>query len=121
MPLAAFPDMGAFESRETFARLRSRPLTAPEVDLARLPPSWVFTAQYDPLRDEGRRYAAAMQTAGVDVELSHGSDMIHGVFGMTLESGAEVRAEAASVLRRAFARSAASDERLGHDVPSGGE
>lgn len=81
----------------------------------------MFTAQYDPLRDEGRRYAAAMQAAGVDVELSHGSDMIHGVFGMTLESGAEVRAEAASVLRRAFAGSAASDERLGHDVPSGGE
>ncbi len=67
-----------------------------------MPPTWLFTAEYDPLRDEGRQYASVLEEAGVAVERAHADDMIHGVFGMTLEAGEEVRAQAADALRAAF-------------------
>ena len=82
---------------------RVNPLNADPALLAKLPPAWIFTAQYDPLRDEGRRYAAAMAAVGVTVERSHADDMIHGVFATSLEAGEEVRAQAADSLRAAFA------------------
>ena len=42
----------------------------------------VVTAQFDPLRDEGRAYARRLREAGVAVREAHYDDMIHGFFWM---------------------------------------
>lgn len=47
-------------------------------DLAGLPPAYVSTMQFDPLRDEGLRYAMRMLEAGVAVELHSYAGTFHG-------------------------------------------
>lgn len=43
-----------------------------------LPPAYVETAQFDPLRDEGADYAQRLETAGVALDLNETRGTIHG-------------------------------------------
>jgi acetyl esterase len=51
-------------------------------DMSGLPPAYIVTAGFDPLRDSGVRYAEKLKTAGVAVAHVDYPSMIHGFFSM---------------------------------------
>jgi acetyl esterase len=73
-------------------------------DLSGLPPAFVMTAGFDPMRDEGRAYAERMRAAGVQVEFLCFEGSMHGFLNTagSLEASACGLTMAADRLRRAL-------------------
>jgi acetyl esterase len=85
---------------------RASPLLHP--DLSRLPPAFVLTAGFDPLRDEGLAYADALAAAGNATTCVCFDRQIHGfiLMGKVLDEAHAAVALCATELRRAFAAAA---------------
>jgi len=84
------------------ADLRASPLRAPR--LAGQPPTFIVTAGFDPLRDEGEAYARALRDAGVRVDYVCYGGMVHGFapMGRLIDAGNRAVSHIAASLREAL-------------------
>ena len=78
-------------------------LNAP--DLSGLPPAYIATAGFDPLRDEGEAFAARLREAGVQVALRHHPGLVHTFANLTAicPTARAAMLEAAGALRLGLA------------------
>jgi acetyl esterase len=74
---------------------RVSPLKA--ADLSGLAPALVVTAGFDPLRDEGDEYVAALRSAGVTVDHRQFDALTHGFAGMAHYGGGSADATTATI------------------------
>jgi acetyl esterase len=72
---ARYPGEGVLDEDPRISPLRG--------ELRGLPAAIVLTAAFDPLRDEGEEYAAALRSAGVRVVQHRAPGMVHGFANMT--------------------------------------
>jgi acetyl esterase len=69
-----------YVDRSDWDDMRASPLLAK--DVSRVAPAYVVTAGFDPLRDEGRAYAARLREAGNPVRHHEERTLTHGFFNM---------------------------------------
>ena len=88
-----------YAPEESWREARISPLRA--TDLAGLPQTWIATAEYDPLRDEGEAYALRLSEAGVKATVKRYNGMMHGFIRMVnlVDLASQALDEAADVLR----------------------
>ncbi|HUP76172.1 MAG TPA: alpha/beta hydrolase [Acidimicrobiales bacterium] len=86
---------------------REDPLLSPvyATDLHGQPPAFIITAEFDPLRDDGERYATKLRDVGVAVELRRVEGQIHSFMGLiaTVPEARECWTLVAARLRAALA------------------
>ena len=86
----------------------SDPLLSPlrAKDVGFLPPTLVLTAEYDPLRDDGKLYADKLQQQGVKCTYKCYEGMLHGflnhMYIMPMDVGVEAMADIAKSLKSAL-------------------
>jgi len=87
-------------------KVRDEPYASPlrATDLSGLPPAHVVTAQYDPLLDEGKAYAARLLEAGVPTTYVEYRGMVHGFtsMAMSIPAGRTAIDEMGAALRKAL-------------------
>ena len=73
-------------------------------DFSGLPPAYIGTAEHDPLRDDGTRYAELLSAAGVPVELNTAPTMVHGYvsFALVIPPAAEATNRGLAALKAAL-------------------
>jgi acetyl esterase len=85
---------------------RADPLASPALhpNLADLPPCFITTCEFDPLRDQGEAYGAALRANGVAAENKRYDGLIHGAVNMTgvLDGGRNMVSDVAARLRAAL-------------------
>ena len=93
---------GHYCTTEQQSDWRTSPLLHGRFD--QLPPAFVLTAGFDPLRDEGRQYADALSAAGTPTQYVCFERQIHGfiTMGRVLDEAGTAVALCGQVLRRAL-------------------
>lgn len=85
---------------------RANPLAVPATapSLRGLPPAFVITAEYDPIRDDGEHFARRLREDGVECAAKRYPGVFHGFFPQVgvFARADEAVADAAGHLRRAF-------------------
>ena len=73
-------------------------------DLSGLPPAYIGTAEHDPLRDDGARYAELLNAAGVPADWNNEPTLVHGYasFALVIPAAAEATNRGLAALRRAL-------------------
>jgi acetyl esterase/lipase len=96
------PDMDVSEP----AKLPPTLAPANTADLSDLPPAFIGTAEYDPLRDDGARYAELLSAAGVPVELRNEPTLMHGyiTFALVVPAATEATNRGLAALKAALHR-----------------
>ncbi|WP_373139380.1 alpha/beta hydrolase [Mycobacterium marinum] len=71
-------------------------------DLTGLPPAFIGTAEHDPLRDDGARYAELLTAAGIATEWCNEPNLVHGYvsFAVVVPSAAEATSRGLAALRK---------------------
>lgn len=74
-------------------------------DFRGLAPALIQTAEFDPLRDDGKHYGELLRAAGVPVDYTCYDGMIHGFFhyGKTIDAATAALDQVIGALNRAFA------------------
>jgi acetyl esterase len=73
-------------------------------DFRGLAPAYIGTAEHDPLRDDGARYAELLNAAGVPTELSNEPTLVHGYvsFALLIPAAAEATDRGLAALKAAL-------------------
>ena len=96
---------GSIPSRGSITDPLVSPLLASDAVLAKMPTTFIITAEYDPLCDEGEQYAQKLNSLGVPATCIRYRGQIHAFlrYGKFLDDGYLAIAQIADAIRRACA------------------